>query len=368
MDRSLIGIDVRMWNHSGIGRYLRELIGALSALGDDHRYSFLGAGRDRAQIRHFFPNAGFKESSASIYSPREQKELFDFSKTVNLLHVPHFNAPLFCSSKLIVTVHDLIYLKEARFSGFFAGKLYAQALFRGIQANADAVIAVSDFTRKDLLKSFPKLEGKVTVIHESASANFRQHANPLVLRAARERFGLFSPFVLFVGSFKAHKNLPVLLDAFEGIQKKSGAKYELVLAGKKDPKEKKLLRRLQSMPRVRCLENLGDTSLFELYHLAEALVLPSLWEGFGLPVLEAMSCGTPVLCSDRSSLPEVAGDAALLFDPERADHLEELLTLTLQDSRLRQKLSSKGLERASHFSWEKAAQETLNLYEKVLSP
>jgi len=363
---SKIGVDVRMWDHPGIGRYLRELVTALSASGARQAFCFLGFGRTREALARVFPNAKFEESSSRIYGLHEQEELWRFSRKVDLLHVPHFNAPLFLSSKLIVTVHDLIYLKDTRYSGSFLGKLYARVLFQGLARNADAVIAVSRFTMNDLIQAFPKLEGRVEVIHEAASAHFRQSPDPKALRAVRDRLGLSSPFILFVGSFKAHKNLPVLLDAFQGIKKKNGLAHELVLVGKKDPKEKELLRRLANLPHVTCLENLEDESLFALYHLAEVLVAPSLWEGFGLPVLEAMACGTPVICSDRSSLPEVAGDAALTFDPERADCLEELLVRILQDNDLRQKLSAKGLERSSRFSWENAAQETVKLYEKVL--
>lgn len=365
--KALIGIDVRMWEHPGIGRYLRELVAALSASGARQSFCFLGFPRTAAILAQHFPSAKFEKASSRIYGLREQEELWRFSRKVDLLHVPHFNAPLFSSSKLIVTVHDLIYLKSARYSGSYLGKLYARTLFQGLARNAAAVIAVSRFTMNDLIRAFPKLAGRVEVIHEAASAHFRQSPDPKALRAVRDRFALSSSFILFVGSFKSHKNLPVLLDAFQGIRKKSGMAHELVLVGKKDPKEKALLRRLEGLPHVRCLGSMPDESLFALYHLAEVLVVPSLWEGFGLPVLEAMACGTPVICSDRSSLPEVAGDAALTFDPERVDQLEELLVRVLQDGDLRQKLSAKGLERSSRFSWESAAQETLKLYERVLA-
>jgi glycosyltransferase involved in cell wall biosynthesis len=361
-----IGLDLRVWSHPGIGRYLRELVKALSETGTPQKFSFLVYPGDRAAVRNFFPNADFVEASSRIYSLREQAELWGFSRQVDLLHVPHFNAPLVCSSKLVVTVHDLIYLKDARFSGSFLGKLYARSLFQGIVRNAKAVIAVSQFTKKDLVETFPKLDGRVEVIYEAASARFRQSPDPKALRAVKERLGLMSPFILFVGSFKAHKNLPVLLDAFQNLKKNNSLTHELVLVGKKDPKESQLFRRIEGMPHARCLESVGDDDLFALYHLAKVLVVPSLWEGFGLPMLEAMACGTPVLCSDRSSLPEIAGDAALTFDPERADRLEELLIRVLQDDSLRQTLSAKGFVRANRFSWEKAARETLKLYEKVV--
>jgi len=357
-----VGIDLRMWGHPGIGRYIRELTAALFKLEDPARFVLLTYQADEADVHARLPGAVLERGRSRIYSVSEQAELSAFSGRVGLLHVPHFNAPFLCKAKLVATVHDLIYLKESRFSGSFLGKAYVRALLTGVERNASAVIAVSDFTRRDLETAFPKTAGKVQVIHEAASEIFCRaaHAQPEHLR-----FGISEEYVLFVGSLKAHKNLPVLLDAFETLvrDKKTGA--QLVIVGKKDPKEEALFRRAAGSEFVRYLGPRSDEELAHLYRGARALVIPSLWEGFGLPAVEAMACGTPVLCSDRASLPEVVGDAGLLFDPERVDRLAELLYNVLIDRDLRNTLSQKGLQRAKCFSWENAASQTLKLYEKV---
>ena len=366
-NKSLIGLDLRMWSHPGIGRYMRELFGAMFRLEDPDRFVYLAYDKEEASIRIALGGGRWVCARSPIYSLAEQSELSKFSRQTALLHVPHFNAPLRCHSKLVVTLHDLIYLKEKRFSGSPFAKLYMRALLGGMQKNASAVIAVSDFTRRDLARVFPKLAERATVIHEAASSRFHaaEASGDVAIRA---KFELNEPYALFVGSLKAHKNLNVLLDAFESLWRKAEIPAQLVVVGRKDPKETALLARLErSRAFVRYLGELPDAELSAVYHGARTLVIPSLWEGFGLTAIEAMASGTPVISSDRASLPEVVGDAGLLFDPESADQLEAHLTRIFKEDTLRSTLSRKGLERAQGFSWEKTARETLALYERVLS-
>jgi glycosyltransferase involved in cell wall biosynthesis len=278
--------------------------------------------------------------------------------------VPHFNAPIFCCSKLIVTIHDLIYLKEKRFSGSVFAGLYVRALIAGIQRHARAVIAVSDFTRRDLEETFPALEGMVTVIYEAASRIFA----PNTAQVNIKKFGLGGDYVLFVGSLKAHKNLPVLLDAFESLRAEGNTSVKLAIVGRKDVKETALLERLERSTAYVCyLGEQADEDLAAIYRGAHALVIPSLWEGFGLTALEAMACGTPVISSNRASLPEVVGDAGLLFDPSQTEALKEHLGNVLKSAELRTTLSRKGLERAKQFSWDIAARETLDAYKEAMA-
>lgn len=367
-DKGPIGVDLRMWAHPGIGRYIRELTGAMLRLQGAERFLFLALAGNEGDIFKSLGPVRCELTKAGIYGLAEQKELWDFSKRTALLHVPHFNAPLFCSSRLVVTVHDLIYLKEARFSGSVFGKLYVRAMLRGIEKNARAVIAVSDFTRNDLEAAFPGMKGRVAVIHEAASASFAPAAGALTSDALKEKFGIEKRYVLFVGSLKAHKNLPVLLDAFETLLREGKLEAELVVVGRKDPKERALLERLErSRAFARTLGERSDAELAELYRGAEALVIPSLWEGFGLTAVEGMASGTPVIASNRSSLPEVLGEAGWLFDPERVDQLVEILYNVLNDKNLRHELSKKGLERARCFSWESAARRTLETYERAMA-
>lgn len=363
---SLIGLDLRMWAHPGIGRYIRELFGAMFRLENPERFLYLAYDEDASSIQVSLKGGKRIRSRAKIYSLSEQAELSNFSLKVGLLHVPHFNAPFFSQAKLVVTVHDLIYLKEKRFSGSLLAKQYVRGLLGGIQKNARKVIAVSDFTRRDLEASFPALKGRIRVVYEAASKKFGA-LSQAEADASPKEFGLKDDYIIFVGSLKAHKNLPVLLDAFESLRAEGKISAQLAIIGRKDPKETALLHRLEkSGDSVRYLGQQPDAVLAALYRGASALVIPSLWEGFGLTAVEAMACGTPVISSDRASLPEVVGEAGLLFDPENTEKLKEHLYNVLTDGALRETLSRKGLERAKRFSWEKAASETLQIYREAM--
>ena len=367
-----IGIDLRMWEHPGIGRYIRELTGAMLRFENPERFRFLAYERDHKDILLHLGSARLDRAFSPIYSLSEQAELFGFSNRVDLLHVPHFNAPLFCRSKLIVTVHDLIYLKSDLQSLAGNGqsrsmqslqRFYVRTLLGGVCRNATDVIVVSDFTRRDLELFYPGCAGRTRVIREAASGTFRAHGDA---EAAKKQFGLGPEYLLFVGSLKAHKNLAVLLDAFATLRR-DHEQAQLVVVGKRDRKEQAIFDRVSTEPGVKYLGVRADDELAQLYRGAKALVLPSLWEGFGLTALEAMACGTPVISSDRASLPEVVGDAALLFNPEDTQRLAELMQLILTDREMHNSLSRKGLQRSKEFSWENTAHETLKLYEKALS-
>ena len=364
--KPVVGIDLRMWAHAGIGRYIRELYFAMLRNEPAFNFRALLPEKIRQSLRYRQADVEFKNSRSSIYSLAEQWDVLSFSKKTDLLHVPHFNIPVLYGGKLVVTVHDLVYLKESRFSGSQFSRAYVKFLFKQIEKKAHAVLAVSEYTKNDLLEHFPKLKGRVFVTHEAASFVF-QPVGAGELEDAKKKYSLSKPFVLFVGSLKAHKNVSILIEAMAALKKEKMLSHELVLVGGKDDKEKELLALIEkSASFVRVLGRVEDEELVRLYNLAEVFVLPSLWEGFGLPVLEAMACGAPVLASNRASLPEVVGEAGLLFDPTRVDELKELLYNVLQNRDLRQKMRTDGFLQAKKFSWDKTAAETLNVYERVL--
>lgn len=364
-----IGLDVRMWGHPGIGRYIRELSKELIRQPSEYRLTFLGeapaaealAG-GRADGRFIF-----KKTRSAIYSLSEQMEILRQADALDLLHVPHFNIPVFFNKKLVVTVHDLIYLHEPGASRSIFGKVYADYFFKMIQKKAAAIITVSEFTKKDLLNFFPKIRPeRVVVTHEAASEVFRKIEDPSILENVRQRQALQNPFILFVGSLRPHKNIPVLVRAIAGLRRTQGIPHDLILVGRPDPRNGELRGLLEENSFVRHLGELPDAELACLYNLADLFVLPSLWEGFGLPVLEAMACGTPVISSNRTSLPEVAGKAGLLFDPLDVDALSGLVYNVLQKKELREKMSQAGFEQAGRFSWPATARRTREVYEEVL--
>ncbi len=360
-----VALDLRMWEHPGIGRYLRELYFSMTRRRPPYSFRLLATDKVRAELKARQDDVEFRTASSAIYSPAEQWELFSFGRGSDLLHVPHFNVPALRRGRLVATVHDLTYLKDKKYTGSALGLAYVKFLIKHIEKKADAVLAVSEYTKRDLIEHFPGLRNRVFVTHEAASFLF-QPAAAAELEAARRRYRLEKPFVLFVGSLKAHKNVPALIGAMRRLRER-GLPHELVLVGGKDEKEKELLRLIEENTSfVRTMGRVSDDELPLFYGLAEVFVLPSLWEGFGLPVLEAMACGAPVLSSNRASLPEVVGEAGALFDPARVDELQELLYNVLQNRDLRQKMRQDGFLQAKKFHWDKTAAQTLEVYERVL--
>ncbi len=371
MRKKTVGLDARMWDHPGIGRYIRELSRELVGLAKGMDISFIG---NPKSIRDFFTTAKNSngvpsciDAHSKIYSLAEQWEIPQKTSSLDLLHVPHFNIPVFLKKKLVVTIHDLIYFHQPDASRSKFGKTYMTWLLKVIEKKASGVITVSEYTKRDLLNYFPGLSAeRVFVTYEAPSPLFKQIEDPLVLQPVKDRYGLSKPFVLFVGTLKPHKNLPVVVNALKILRDSKGIEHELVLVGRKDPQHQTLLNLVARNPFVRHLGECADSDLRALYNLADVFVLPSYFEGFGLPVVEAMACGTPVISSDRSSLPEVVGSAGALFNPDKVDALSDLLYNILTNQELRKNMSKMGLEQVKKFSWRRTAEQTLKVYEKIL--
>jgi glycosyltransferase involved in cell wall biosynthesis len=232
---------------------------------------------------------------------------------------------------------------------------------------ATHIIAVSEQSKRDVGDAYGIVPGKVTVIHEAADPRFRPQAAEAVA-AVRARYGLPGRYLLFVSTIEPRKNLPRLLEAFERVHA-AGLTDALVIVGKRGWLYEDFFAALERSPVREAVLLPGfvpDVDLPAVYAGAQALAFPSLYEGFGLPVLEAMACGTPVVCSNTSSLPEVAGDAALLVDPGDTDAIAEALGCLLTDPGLSQELRARGLEQAGRFSWHRAACETLDVYRRLV--
>jgi glycosyltransferase involved in cell wall biosynthesis len=356
--------DARTIGYPGIGRYVRELSSALLKAESPEAFAFLAPpGADVA-----FPGAAdVRVARSKVYGATEQFEMPRLARGAVLFHAPHFNFPLFWRGKLVVTIHDLIYLRHRESLDSPVKRAVARFLIGAACRRADALIAVSEHTKKDILAEFQGTDAsKITVIHEAASSAFRP-ADEEAKNRVRATYGIAGPFILFVGTLKPHKNLATLLSAMAAVRKEKGIRHTLVIAGRADDKHPEILGQVGAYSFARHIGEVSDEDLPALYSAAAAFVLPSLCEGFGLPVLEAMACGTPVIVSDASSLPEVAGSAAKSFDPLRVDALAEVLYTVLENHNLRVKMSVEGLDRARLFSWDAAAAQTLRVYEKVLS-
>jgi len=267
----------------------------------------------------------------------------------------------------VVTIHDLIPL---RFPGYFnaAKKACASLLVRHAVRNAGAIITDSEFSRQDLLEMFRVPEEKVHAIHCGIDRHFAKLQAGERILSVRRRYGLEAPFVLHVGSLKPHKNVPTLLEAFSLLVRKK-PDLHLAFVGESLSRRSSLSGRAEALglgQRIRDLGFVSNEDLAGIYNCAEMVVLPSLYEGFGLPAIEAMACGTPAIVSNAASLPEVAGKGALVVDPRNAGEWAEAMKSVLENSSLRCDLIARGFENASRYSWKRNARETLRIYSSLL--
>jgi glycosyltransferase involved in cell wall biosynthesis len=361
MKRSVC-LDARMWRASGIGTYLRGLLPALESAG-------WGTWHFSALVGETFrlgeSTASVRRVSAPIYSLREQWEIpaaFRGSRA-GLLHVPHYNVPLTLAGRSVVTVHDLIHLKFPEFLSSRLARAYAHFYFRTVVPRARAILTVSEHTRRDLIQELGIPADRITVAPPAVPAGFR----PIDLAQAREQTAslrLPERFFLYVGNLKEFKNVPFLLRAYREWTAARGGPPLVVVGRNFIPG---LEAQLQGDPHVRWLQSVENEALPAIYAQSLALVFPSLYEGFGLPPLEAMACGTPVICSNRASLPEVVGDAAILFDPTDVAALRDAFDVVASNETKRTGMREAGLRQSGKFSWQKTAEATLKVYEGCLS-
>jgi glycosyltransferase involved in cell wall biosynthesis len=265
----------------------------------------------------------------------------------------------------VLTVHDLIFrLLPGQHKPL--NRWYLNLSMPLFCRRAAHIIAISEQTRRDVVSAYDIPAEKISVIYEAADPRFRP-PGPEAIAAARARYHLPERYLLFVGTIEPRKNLTRLLAAFERLHTEN-LTDALVLAGRRGWLTGEFDAALERSPSQRAVIFPGfvaDEDLPAVYAGAQVLTMPSLYEGFGLPVLEAMACGTPVACSNNSSLPEIAGDAALLFDPTDVESISDALGRILRDAELQAHLRDAGTRQASRFSWERTAQETLAVYRRL---
>lgn len=361
-----IGLDTRMLRYSGIGTYVRNLISEILLL-PQNSFQFHCFGETD---NNWLPGSHIKNDfSAKIYSLREQWEYPRYLSRVDLWHAPHFNVPLRGEKKWLVTVHDIIpWLFAGRFYSA-AQRIYVECMMSAIKKNARAVIAVSQSTKNDLIRYFHFDAARVHVIHEAVDAKF-QIADDLLIKEVRQKYHLPAQqkYLLFVGNLKAHKNLGLLLEAVRNLRKAGKIDHQLLVVGGKDGKyavEHAYLADLKSDADMVYLEKISSGELPAVYRIADIFIQPSLYEGFGLPVLEAFASGIPVIVSNRASLPEISGSAALVFDAESRADLENQIMRLAADAGLREQCRAAGLKRVQDFSWKNTALKTLEIYQSL---
>ncbi len=353
-------MDVRMLDCSGIGTYLAHILPRLPARMPGTRFTLFGTAR---QARALLPGAARVPVAAPIYSVREQAVLAWAARGrgLDLFWAPHYNAPLAVGTRLAVTVHDLIhilfpeYLPRPR----AVALAYARGLMRAACGRARVVLCPSEHTRRDLVRHLGVARGKITVTPLGVDAGWTPVRGAARLAAFRRRHGLGDRYCLFIGNLKPHKNLERLVRAFATLPDRGlilalaggdGSTYTARLRG--------LAQELGVEGRVVFPGVLPRRDLPTLYSAASVLAFPSLYEGFGLPPLEAMACGTPVVASRASSIPEVTAGAALLVNPRDTRGLGLALRAVLERTALRRRLVARGLARARAASWDRTADRT----------
>jgi len=365
-----IGIDARMvyYTQAGISQYTQRLIRALAGIDQENEYLVIQNWRDKSSLclNHNFRRVPF---ISPAHHQLEQWFLrFELPQLdLDVLHSPDFIPPFQYNCKSVITIHDLAFLLYPQFltedSAHYYGQI-DQAVHR-----TDHIIAVSQNTKEDTIRLLGVPEDKITVIYEAANPIYRP-VDEGELRRVREKYHIAGDYIFFVSTIEPRKNLPALLRAFRQLLDDYKLEVQLVVAGRRGwlfDEVFSLVEELKLIEDVLFLGRVPVEDLPPLYTAATLFAYPSTYEGFGLPPLEAMACGTPVVVSNVSSLPEVVGDAALMVAPDDVPGLTVALWRGLTDEAQRAELIAKGFRRASCFSWEKAARQTLAVYQRVAS-
>jgi len=350
----------------GIGRYTYNLVDALARVAPDEEFVVLhhpGLRNTRYDVDAWckYPNINLRPVNVPTFSLAEQYRLPSeiAKRQPSVFHTPYYIKPYFLRVPSIVTLFDLIPLRypndlpnrRARFFYRWAVTLAART--------ASQIIVASISARNDLIALLKIPVEKITVVPLAADAQFKPQPSSEINRV-REKYSLPEQYGLTVGINKPHKNLELLIQAW----KTTASDVPLVMAGAWDARYPI---KAENPRNFIFLHNVADEDLPALYSGATVFVMPSLYEGFGLPPLEAMACGVPVICSNASSLPEVVGDAALMFDPRDGDALASLIARVLNNHVLCNGWRTQSINRAAQFSWERTARETLAVYRRVIS-
>jgi glycosyltransferase involved in cell wall biosynthesis len=352
----------------GIGRYVVNLASALSRIAPEARVSLLHDPTATA-TRLTLPDLPRVTCSISPFSIRQQWNVPRLLRQAQatLYHSPYYLMPYQPGVPTILTCYDLIPFIYPQYFSLSQRLIYHLAHILAL-GTARRVVAISRATQTDLTHFFRLDPQRVTVTPLAADTNYVPCQEGQIA-AVRNKYVLPEKYVLYMGSNKPHKNLGRLIEAWKTANIKfQTLNFKLVVAGHWDnryPEAQQHVEKLGLNDRVIFIGPVQEADLPPLYSGAELFVFPSLYEGFGLPVLEAMACGTPVVCSNTSSMPEVAGDAAILVNPLDVGALAEAIGRTLANKDLRQNMREKGLAQAAKFSWERAARETLAVYDRA---
>jgi glycosyltransferase involved in cell wall biosynthesis len=371
---------------TGMGQHLLHLLEGLDSLEEkDREYVLLAPRLRRAytvrapQLSERFREVEVVSALARLGDNVEQVwweqvgiVLAGTREKIDLLHCPYWSNPVWSPWPTVVTVHDVIQFVLPEYAWRKISRVYFGVVSAGAR-RADAVITVSECSKRDIVKLLGLAPERIHVIGNAVDESLYPVRDAWLLKSVRERYGIEPRFVLYFGGFDLRKNVPRIIEAYGRLPEALRRVYQLVIAGRyqhlghplyPDPRE--TIRRLGLESHVVFTGQIREQDKAPLYSAATVFAFPSLYEGFGMPVLEAMACGTPVVTSTLSALPEVAGDAGLLVDPYDPDAICQALAELLESQARRDELSRRGLERARRFTWRQVAEQTVRVYKETL--
>jgi len=364
-----VAIDTRKIHDFGIGTYIRNLLRQLARIDADSEYILLCREADLGIAAQLGPNFRSVREPSPNYSLREQIHVpwLLRRERPDVYHAPHYVLPPAIRCRSVVTIHDCIHLMFPQYLPNRAAYAYARASMWAAARRSNRILTVSEASKRDILQLFNVKPEKIVVVYNAIDEHFSATPSEEHVERIRERYQLDHKFVLYVGNIKPHKNLVRLIEAFSQLRRTHDDLKLLIIGDEisRLPALRRAVHRHKLHKHVRFLGYLKDDTLTVLYRLASVFVFPSLYEGFGLPPLEAMASGTPVVTSNVSSLPEVTGDAAVLVDPYDVDSIVDGIRRILDDPRLAEELRVKGLKRAREFSWERSVEKTQRVYREV---
>lgn len=358
-----IGIDARLWYESGVGRYIRNIVTGLESKKTSHTFTIFLTRKAFNEVQ--FKNPNFKKVLADVkwHTISEQwkfKEILE-RHDLDLVHFPYFSFPVFYKGSFVITIHDLIIdhyptgiSSSHALPVYYAKYLAYKQITKSAVKKAKKIIVPSNATKNELIDHYKAPINKLEVVYEGF--------DPLIKDRSSKTDLVSKNYILYVGNAYPHKNLKRLLSSYLLLRKEMD--IDLVCIGRNDFFYERLE---SSFSDVSFLHDIDDQALFDYYTNAKLVVSPSLMEGFGLPILEAMSLSCPVVCADTSSFAEIGDGAVIYFNPEDSQDLVQKMKKVLQDEALRKSLIKKGLSQSKKFSWDDAVTKTLKIYESCNS-
>jgi len=382
-----IGIDIStLLNHGpdiGAGRYIINLVHNLLEIDNKNTYVLTGRYTSTEYLEIAYNlKKDFENNKIELKfygTPQKKLDLWNRLKfppieflgfKADILHCPDYLIPPTLNKNIVLTIHDLAFLRFPEFNFDWFIKKYAREVKKNAQISRK-IIADSESTKDDIIRFFKIDPQKIEVIYLASDTVFKKLPETRIDRNILKKYKINKKYILSVGTIEPRKNFITLIKAFNLIkQKNTGFDYKLVIAGRTGWKSEATYEEREKSPYREDILFTGrvpDRDLVQIYNQAELFVYPSLFEGFGLPPLEAMSCGLPVIASDSSSLKEVVGDAGILLSPGNNIEIQKQILHVLENEEIKEELKRKSLIRAKKFSWEETAQKTINLYYKIIS-